>query len=42
MIGKETDDAIKELFQSFLSRYQIDLEKSMKGNDFVCDYVDLL
>ena len=42
LIGKETDEVIKELFESFLTRYQIGLEESMKSNDFFFDYVDLL
>ena len=32
MIGNETDEIIKELFDSLLQRYQEGLEKSMKEN----------
>ena len=35
-------DEIIELFQSLLSRYQIGLETSMKGSDFVFDCVNSL
>ena len=30
-MSSETDEIIKELFESFLQRYQEGLEKSMKG-----------
>ena len=42
MIGKETDDIIKELSEYLLQRYQEGLEKKMKGSKFVLDNVDLL
>ena len=42
MIGNETDDIIKDLFDSFLQRCQEHLEESMKGSEFVFDSVDLL
>ena len=42
MIGKETDDAIKKLFGSLLSKHEIGLEKSMKVNNFVFDKFDIL
>ena len=42
MIGNETDDIIKNLFDSFLQRCQEDLEELMKGSEFVFDSVDLL
>ena len=42
MMGYETDDSIKELFESLLQRYQEGLEDSMKGSQFVFDSVDLL
>ena len=35
-------EVIEELFQSLVSRYQIGLETSMKGSDFVFDCVHLL
>ena len=37
MIGKETDDIIKELFEYLLQRYQEGLEKKMKRSKFVLD-----
>ena len=36
----EADEIIKELFDSFKSRYQNNLE-SMKGSEFLFDYVHL-
>ena len=39
MIANKTDGIINELFESFLTRYQLGLE-SMKGNDFVFDSID--
>ena len=42
MINDETDQVIEEIFQSLLSRYQIGLEKLMKGGNFVFDCVHLL
>ena len=41
MINDETDEVLKELFDSLKNRYQNNLE-SMKGNDFVFDYVFVL
>lgn len=41
MIDNKTDEVIKELFYSFLSRYQIALEESMTGNDVVFDCITL-
>ena len=35
MIGGETDEIIKELFESILQRYQKGSEESMKGSDGV-------
>ena len=40
MISSKTDEIISEFFESFISRYQIFLEKSMKGSEFVFDYVN--
>ena len=34
------DEDNKELFESFLCRYQIGLETPIKDSDFVFDYVD--
>ena len=42
MMGDETDEIIKELFESLLQRYQEGLEESMKGSEFVFDSVDFL
>ena len=42
MIGNETNEIIKELFNSFLQRYQEGLEESMKGSAFIFDSVDIL
>ena len=35
LIGNETDEIIEDLFDSFLQRYQIRLEESMIGSEFV-------
>ena len=40
-ITDEAADVTGELFESLLFRYQISLEKSMKGGDFSSDYVEL-
>ena len=42
MVNDEGDEVIQEFFKSLLSRYQISLETSMKGSNFVFDYVDFL
>ena len=42
MMGKETDEVIDELFKSLLQNYEKDLEKSLRGSNFVFDSVDLL
>ena len=42
MVGNDTDDVIKELFKSFLQRYQEGLQEKMKGSDFEFDGVNLL
>ena len=41
MINDETQEVIKELFDSLKNRYQSNLE-SIKGSEFVFDYVHLL
>ena len=41
MINDKADEVIKELFDSFKIRYQNNFE-SMKGSEFVFDYVQLL
>ena len=42
IIGNETNEIIKELFESPLQRYQEGLEESMRGSKFVFDIIDLL
>ena len=42
IIGTETDDIINELFESFLKKYQEDLEAKMEGSSFVFESVDFL
>ena len=42
MIYDNTDEVIEELFESLLSRYQIGLETSMTGSDFIFDCGHLL
>ena len=42
MIGSNTDEIIKDLFESFLQKYQEGLEESMRGSAFVYDSVDVL
>ena len=40
MMNHEADEVIKYIFSSLKNRYQINLE-SMKGNEFVFDYIHL-
>ena len=42
MMGNETDEIIKKLFESLLQNYKQDLKKPLRGCDFVPDSVDLL
>ena len=42
MINAKANKVIEELFQSLLSEYQIGMETSMKGSNFVFDCVNLL
>ena len=42
MVGSETNEIIKHLFESFLQKYQEGLEVSMRGSEFVYDNVDVL
>ena len=42
LVGDETDEIIKELFDSLLQKYQKGLEESKRGSEFVFDSVDLL
>ena len=39
MSGTETNDAINEIFDSFLKRYQEGLETKMRGSSFTFDIV---
>ena len=39
MINDKAEEAIEELFESLLNRYQHNLEKLMKSNAFVFEYV---
>ena len=38
----KVDEVIKEIFESILYRYETGLKKSVKGSDFVFDYVNFL
>ena len=38
----DANDVIEKLFQSLRSRYQENLETSMKGSDFIFDLVQLV
>ena len=42
MVASDTNDVIKELFKSFLHRYQEGLQEKMKGSEFEFDGVNLL
>ena len=42
LIGSETDQIIKELFESLLERYQNGLKESMRESEFIFDSVDAL
>ena len=42
MNGSDTDEVIEELFESFLQRYEQNLEEKMKGSDFEFDGVNFL
>ena len=42
IMGVDTNAIIKKLFNSLLQRYQKGLEESMRGSDFVFDYVESL
>ena len=41
MIIDEADEVVENLFKSLHNRYQNNLEKSMKGSDFVFYYIRL-
>ena len=42
MMVSERDEIIKELFKSFLQRYQEGLKESMTGSEFIFDSTDAL
>ena len=42
MINDKPDEVIKELFDSLIKKYQIGLEKSMRGSDIIFDSLHLL
>ena len=42
MNGDDTDEIIKELFESFLQKYEENLQNKMKGSDFEFDDVNFL
>ena len=42
MIGSDINEVIKELFKSFLQRYQEGLQEKMRGSDFAFEGVNLM
>ena len=40
MIGVDTEEFIEGVFNSFLHRYRVGLEQSMRGSNFMLDYID--
>ena len=42
MIGSDTNEVIKELFKSFLQRYQEGLQEKMRGSEFEFDCIMIL
>ena len=42
MIYEKADEVIEETFQSFISRYKMGLNTSVRGSDFFFNYFDLL
>ena len=42
MINDKADEVIEELFDSHIKKYQIGLEKSIRGTNFIFDCVHLL
>ena len=42
MIGSDTNEVTKELFKSFLQRYQEGLQEKLRGSDFEFDGIHLL
>ena len=42
MNGSDTDEVVEELFESFLQKYEQNLEEKMKGSEFEFDGVNFL
>ena len=42
IMGIETDNIIKELFESFLNKYQKNLKEKMKDSNFAFENIDLI
>ena len=42
MIGNETDEIIKKLFEYLLQKYREGLKKLLKGSEFIFESIDLL
>ena len=42
MIASDTNEVIKELFKSFLQRYQESLQEKLRGSDFAFEGVNLM
>ena len=42
MMGRETDEIIEDLFESFLQKHQEGLEESMRGSESAYDSIDAL
>ena len=42
MTYDDTNEVIRKMFESFLSRYKIDLETQMRVIDFIFDFVNLM
>ena len=42
MNGSDTDEVIEELFESFLQRYEQNLEEKLKGSEFEFDGINFL
>ena len=42
MINDKEEKVTEELFESLLNRYQIGLETSVRGSDFIFDYIHVL
>ena len=41
MTGNETDETIKEVFETLLQQYEEGLEESMKGSEFIFNSIDI-